>query len=278
MSSGAGHPHDDPENWPTVPPGPSMPAGGGGPMGDGPGMGDDGMDDGGMGDGGFLGDPDAGPSTHTCDLFEQQCPSGQKCAPWITDGGGSPNATHCIDVVAEPAGKGEPCRYLGEALGPGGDDCDEGLVCWDLDEEGEGLCIALCSGSSAQPTCEDPNDVCVGKDFMLCFPRCTPLDDNCPVGCGCYAANETFGCFPDASGEEGQQGDACDFLNACDPGLGCVGAQGVDGCPLGGLGCCTSYCELGVGDCPAPHECVPWFSEGEASPLYENLGACVTVP
>ena len=87
---------------------------------------------------------------------------------------------------------------------------------------------------------------------------------------------DNFICDFDASGEEGQYGDACAFINVCDYGLFCAAQETVPDC-VSGDGCCSPYCDLTQPNtCPgAPlQECVPWYNEGMAPPGQENIGAC----
>lgn len=235
--------------------------------------GDDGVD--GDDDGNtFIMEPDGGGSSYECDLYGvNTCGAGRKCA--IVWGGTSPVGTVCAQIAPDPAQRNETC--FATAVDGATDDCDDGLVCWDQDGEGQGLCVQLCDGPAASPSCPDPNDMCVGKDLALCFPRCYPLDDNCPAGCGCYPVNNELSCAPDASGDMGAYGDECEFLNVCDPGNVCLEASHVPGCG-GAVGCCAEFCDLLDPACPDTElgvECVPWFEEDEARPGYENLGACV---
>ncbi len=74
------------------------------------------------------------PDSGECDAFAQECPEGQKCAPYADDGGSTWNNTKYVDVAEDPAQVGEPC--VAEEFGLGGiDDCDVGLFCWDVDEQ-----------------------------------------------------------------------------------------------------------------------------------------------
>jgi hypothetical protein len=233
------------------------------------------------GDGGFTVEPDLGALGAGCDTFAQDCPAGQKCVPHANDGGWTPNATRCVDIHPDAAGQGEPC-WTGNTASSGYtgiDNCGFGMICWDVDPETNvGLCLSLCEGSGEHMYCSDPDMACVGKDVNLCFPKCRPLEDNCPAGCGCYAVNDTLACAPDASGDMGAYGDACEFVNVCDPGNVCLGAAAIPSCPEGAYGCCTEFCDLDAPECPDAElgvECVPWFEQGTAPPEYENLGVCV---
>lgn len=237
----------------------------------------DGIDDDGLG---FISFRDGGPIATECDIYSQDCAVGEKCMPYANDGGSAWNATGCFAIAADPVGKNESCSNLGNGV-DGLDTCDIGLMCWDVDEQGEGMCVPFCSGSADNPTCEDPGEECsTGKTFQLCLPACHPLGDwadpACPVGCACYPMSDTFFCAPDASGELGQQGDPCEFINACDPGHACVGADALSEC-VGAVGCCTSYCDLEQNTCASfgeGLECVPWFTPGMAPPGMSSIGIC----
>jgi hypothetical protein len=231
--------------------------------------------------GGFLDEPDLGANGEGCDIFSQDCPGPhQKCALFANDGSSTPNATHCVGIFDEPAKKGEPCwtANTSDSGLTGIDSCDFGLMCWDVDPEtGIGLCLALCEGDEGHPTCFDPDEACASK-MPVCFPRCRPLEGNCPAGCGCYPVGDMLTCSPDASGDMGAYGDPCEFTNVCDPGNVCAGAEAVPSCPDGSAGCCTEFCDLTAPDCPEAElgvECLPWYEEGAAGAGYENLGVCV---
>ncbi len=110
--------------------------------------------------------------------------------------------------------------------------------------------------------------------------QCEPLAPSCPQGQGCYPIAGGWACAPDASGRGGQYGDACEFINACDPGLVCISDWAVPGCE-GAFGCCSEICDLqdpaGDGQCPGANEgqvCMPWYSQGAAPTGYENVGIC----
>lgn len=225
----------------------------------------------------FLGcEETGGPVAIECDVFEQNCPDGEKCMPWANDGGLSWNATRCVPIDPDPAGLYEPCTVEGSGVS-GIDSCDLGMICWDVDEDLNGTCWGMCGGSPANPTCEDANSTCtVGGDSILplCVPNCDPLVvDSCDEGQGCYWIDPTFVCAADASGPKlGAAFDPCEFINSCDPGLVCAPSDAVGGCD--GTGCCTPYCDLQQPVCPDPTSCIAFFAEGEAPPGYEDVGLC----
>ena len=226
----------------------------------------------------FIVGHDVDPSEF-CDLFAQDCPAGQKCTLWASDGGNAFDATRCVAIAPNAGAKGDPCWAANDTSAgwTGIDSCDLGTVCWDIDPDtGIGLCIAFCEGDENNPHCPDPDEACsVGKEVALCFPKCLPLEDECPAGCGCYPWNSVLSCFPDASGDMGAYGDPCEFVNVCDPGNICANGAAVPGCES--IGCCTKFCDLTAPDCPDEHlgvRCVPW-DEDETDPDYINLGWCL---
>ncbi len=58
-----------------------------------------------------------------CDLFQQNCPEGEKCASYAEGGGIVWNATKCVPVTGD-AGPGEPCTAVGGGIS-GFDDCPQ---------------------------------------------------------------------------------------------------------------------------------------------------------
>lgn len=224
-----------------------------------------------------TGDDPTGAVGEDCDVYAQDCPPGDKCNPWSDNGGSNWNALGCFPVVPSPDQPGESCTVENSGVS-GFDSCAVGSMCWDVDvETNVGTCVAMCEGSALNPTCSQPGTACTISNegvLNLCLPACDPLAQSCPGGQGCYPVDDTFVCAPDASGGAGQQGDACEFINACEPGTACVeGAAYGAGCFSN---CCTTFCTLGTGfDCPeADQDCIPWFDEGAAPSGFEDVGLC----
>ncbi|MCR9161498.1 MAG: hypothetical protein ACE37F_29990 [Nannocystaceae bacterium] len=219
--------------------------------------------------------PDVG-----CDIWEQNCAEGEKCTAYANDGGAAWNDTRCVPIVDDPGGLYEPCTV--EESGVSGiDTCDLGLMCWNVTEELTGTCQGLCQGSRQDPTCEDESAVCaVSGDatLPLCLSRCDPLDpDTCARNEGCYPTGYGLLCIPDASGRLGGAFDQCEYVNACDPGLSCVGADVVPGCESNS--CCTPFCDLADPVCPEMTTCVPFFEPGQVPDGFESeLGLCAAEP
>ncbi|MBX7082068.1 MAG: hypothetical protein K1X88_22870 [Nannocystaceae bacterium] len=231
---------------------------------------------GGYGGGGFIQDPDGGTPVQ-CSTFEQDCPDGEKCTPWANDGGSSWNATHCTPVDPAPVAIGQACMVEGNGVS-GVDNCGVGAMCWDVDNQTNmGVCVELCSCSELTPVCETDNTACLITNdgvLALCLPVCNPLDPGaCADGDGCFPVDDLFHCAPVAGG--GAPGDECQYINACDPGTFCAAAGSVPGC--GGVGCCSSFCDLAqpANGCLAGQDCLPWYAEGqEPDACLGSVGAC----
>ncbi len=231
-----------------------------------------------MSAGSFVTDPDLSASDD-CDLFVQDCPAGYKCMPWASDGG-TWNATRCSPVADNPAQVDEPCTVEGNAVS-GLDDCELGSMCWDVDPEtNEGVCVPMCIGDSANPSCDDPGRFCaISGDalLILCLPRCNPLVQDCPEGQACYPVQEELGCSFYA-GDEGFPGAPCEFINACEPGTYCAHAYLVPGCE-GASGCCSPFCSLADPEPPCldGQTCVPFYAEVNEVPGFDDVGVCAVM-
>lgn len=228
---------------------------------------------------GFICEFDLPPDNFNCPGTQQldpECPEGFKCTVE-----GSVGDTQCVEVAPDPKGLYEPCTVMGDALS-GFDDCGVGMLCWDVNERGQGTCIGMCDGDSdSECVCADPKaepSWCQECAVGLCFPGCDPVLQDCNDGNGCYPVNDGFLCAPDASEDAGQVNDPCEFVNVCDPGLACIdSATASAACdPKLSAGCCQPFCAFPGAACPNPdQECVPWFEAGQAPEGQENIGICV---
>lgn len=213
-----------------------------------------------------------------CDVFKQDCPGGTKCAAKAGDGGGSWNTTTCTPVTGDGA-PGEAC--VAEDGLNGADDCRKGAMCWDVDKETLiGTCVELCTGTADSPMCSNEAEVhcAISNDGVLnlCLPVCDPLMQGCAGDDLCIPIGETFQFVLDASGEEGQTFDPCEFMNACDAGLLCLNPAAATECDPNVGGCCLPFCDLSAPNaaCPgAGQSCVP-FHEDVAPPEFMNVGVC----
>lgn len=219
-----------------------------------------------------------------CDPFAQDCPECQKCNPYADDGGGAWNSNKCVFVVRDPDQVGEPCTAPGGG-NDGNDTCDHGAMCWDVDAENNGICVALCTGGAQNGVCADPEKTCVvdGAGILpLCLDRCDPLMSDCPGDELCiHHSNGTgFVCLLDASGDGGQAHTPCMFANSCDPGLVCANVEAAEECDQNQQGCCQPFCDLTIPDPDSQcsgvgQQCLPFFDDmNPAPPGDEDVGYC----
>jgi hypothetical protein len=195
-----------------------------------------------------------------CDVFAQNCPDGEKCAPVMIDDFGAWNASRCVPILDTDM-PGDPCTATSVAEGL--DSCVKGAMCFHVDKEDHGICFAQCAGTPDAPMCPKNSDCAIADlGFLaLCIPRCDPLLQDCAKGYACYPINDGFTCAPDASGDTGKANDPCEFINVCDAGLWCADAAEVGaGCLPGSMGCCTPFCKFPGGTCPNPdQQCIQWY-------------------
>jgi len=227
----------------------------------------------------FIITPDIGDNGPIqCDIWAQDCPPGQKCAAWADGGGGAWNSTRCVEITGDAA-PGEPCSSTGGGLS-GKDDCAFGAMCWDIDQNNHGTCIALCTGTESSPLCPPSSRCGISSDGVLnlCYPTCEPLLQDCPGDDLCIPNPDgtSFTCVLDASGDEGQTNDPCELDNACDKGLICLDTTLASiACDPGSTGCCTPFCTFPDSPCPNPdQQCVQFFDPMTVPPGYESVGVC----
>lgn len=229
----------------------------------------------------FIPQLDAGAAVE-CDVWQQDCPEGEKCMPWASDGGISWNATRCSPIVGDSVQPGDSCTAEGGPLS-GIDNCELGAMCWNIDgETNTGTCVGFCEGSAQQPSCGTAGTECsISLDgvLILCLPSCDPILQNCPTDAeACYPGVEGgFQCYPDYSGATGAYADPCGHTNDCDPGLFCTFSSIVPEC-ASDL-CCSEFCDLSEPNPDASctgegQSCIPWYEAGTAPPGDEDIGYC----
>lgn len=235
----------------------------------------------------FIPIPDANPDW--CDIFAQDCPEGQKCAPVSLDGDNALEDNRCVPVVADPDRPGEPCTLLGTGV-DGLDTCEEGSMCYWIDPQTKiGTCTSHCLGDPRASFCPPaPVANCWGTEQLcyiaadgaltLCLRTCDPLLHDCPGGGHCqHYEGFVFGCF------EGDQdvpfAAACSNSFECAAGSLCGESDVAVECDPNVTGCCTPFCDLAdPAPCPGVGQvCVP-FEQDDASQVCENLGVCRLPP
>ncbi|MCX4247552.1 ribulose phosphate epimerase [Paraliomyxa miuraensis] len=212
-----------------------------------------------------------------CDLWQQDCPAGEKCTAWASDGGSEWNATRCSPIARDPGGPGDPCTMMGSPTS-GLDDCDLGSMCWGVDPTTlEGTCVSHCQGPEADPICDPATSCVIANDgaLVLCLPLCDPLaPDACPAGEACLTTDRDDDPVCISAGIEVQP---CGEV-ACSMGEACLDDALIEACM--GFGCCTPWCDLNAADpdaaCAAvpAHACLPYHEAGTAPMGLEHLGVC----
>ncbi|EDM77332.1 hypothetical protein PPSIR1_26483 [Plesiocystis pacifica SIR-1] len=208
---------------------------------------------------GFIPDDDSTGGPPPCDLFEQDCPPGEKCVPYSSTGGGAIwDATKCVQILGDQA-QDEPCNYDGVVLAT--DDCDATSMCWNVNAEGQGTCHSFCIGSADNPSCPEPSDpqACGGYSCLIsgsgvisiCVASCDPLDQSaCGDGLACYWAGNGFECV--FTTQDIATGQPCGFINDCEPGNICVNAEELPSCDSDA--CCAEFCDLDANGEPCSQE------------------------
>lgn len=210
----------------------------------------------------MIDEPDFGTAGPPCDLWDQDCPPGNKCISAERDSAAW-GATRCSPIVESPLAVGEPCVVAGvdDSLV---DECEAGAMCSYSGSSPGGVCQAFCLGTEATPTCADPCSACVISDTTLAFCTgfCSPLAQDCDGTRMCVAYASAFLCAPDVSDDLGAPGDPCLFINVCDPGSYCADRFAIPGCKTDG--CCTPFCDV-----DAPDTCGSALPGTQCTPLFE---------
>lgn len=232
---------------------------------------------------------DASPSI--CDVFDQDCGVGKKCLP--------AQVSHiavvleddnpwCAPLAPARVGFAETCSVDFSAhqdTATSYDDCDEGLLCWGVGDDGIGHCDQLCTGSAQAPMCPDGYFCAMGNGLngVVCVPHCDPLAQDCPYPTdGCVLLGDEWGCYPRDVDSIGTSGRPCSFPNDCAPSFACVDESDFSGCSNSFGGCCARLCDQS--DAVADTTCAPdgpdfscgtWLAEGDAPGGHDGLGICI---
>lgn len=216
-----------------------------------------------------------GGPTVACDVWAQDCPAGQKCAPYQGDGSSWWDGLECVPVVDDPAQPGEPCTLTN---GPtsGADDCALGAYCKVDQPDNHGTCVPLCAGSADAPVCPAVHSCVQYNDvYNECTPWCDPIAQECSFDYKCIAWDDGWLCVPGGVVSEWNH-QPCDYLNDCEAGLVCVAPDAALECDPMFSGCCEALCDVTAENlCTgAGQTCQAWYTPGEAPPGYENVGVC----
>lgn len=188
---------------------------------------------------------------------------------------GTPPNASTSPATALPA---PPC-FAPEGGTGGIDDCAFGSMCWNVDENKQGTCVAQCTGDVIAPVCPLGFSCAVSAEaiLILCLPFCDPLIQDCPGGDPCIPNADVFFCGLDASGEMGAVNDPCEFINSCDQGLACIpSADASAACDPDTQGCCQPFCKFPGAPCPNPdQQCTQWYDPMmPIPPGFEDVGIC----
>lgn len=201
--------------------------------------------------------------------------------PYSGDGDFSWESLKCVDVKPNPGQVGDDCMAEGGVSGI--DDCDKGLMCWDVDPmTNVGVCVAMCVGSPDAPSCDSNDASCLISNMgvlTLCLPKCDPLVQDCAGDNLCIPNPQdgaAFLCLLDASGDEGQEFDPCQYINSCDKGFFCAVPTLANECDPNSTGCCLPFCDITMMPMcnGAGQECLPWYGMDTPAPGYEDVGYC----
>lgn len=237
---------------------------------------DDALDTSGAESIGYIIDPDGGCVSLTCDVWAQDCAPGEKCLPWSPGGDGAPGncaGARCSEVDRDPKAPGEPCTAA--APWSGIDDCEIGAYCWNVDARThEGICVAQCIGSEAQPACEDASLSCFQLEHTsvtACVAECDPLAPDCgPDGSCVFSAGNDQGplCVSHDLQVPTGIGTECLPELGCGDGFACLTGSSLDSCASDW--CCAALCDLSAPACVGENtECV------SIPPALDPIGACV---
>jgi hypothetical protein len=208
----------------------------------------------------------SGEMTAACDPMQQDCPDGEKCVPWASQGGNW-DATKCVPVNGDNM-VGEACQYGGVVEST--DDCDENGWCFAADEQGAGTCYGFCGSGES---CPDGQHCLVANDesIAVCIDACVPHhSENCAAETACVAIEDAFVCLPI---ETLPQDAPCSLGDYCALGQACVPGVQLDSCAA--ENCCTDWCDTSEPDpCTVPLTCQPYWPQGQAPAGLETAGIC----
>ena len=165
----------------------------------------------------------------------------------------------------------------GSALS-GNDTCAAGSICFYVDADELGTCIAFCTGTPEAPECAEGKSCTIYNDGVLplCHALCDPLTQDCLSDTDSCLPTipEAYVCLPDASMDMAPYGSPCQFNSECNPGLLCLEAGSVPEPDCDASKCCSPMCSITASEpCPgAGQTCEAIFDP--QPPGYEDVGVC----
>jgi len=213
-----------------------------------------------------------------CDPWVQDCPPGEKCNWYASDGIGAWDKTKCFAVMESTVPLWSECSVVGNS-NSGLDNCERGAMCWDVDLVNEiGHCVSLCMGAPGEVECP-PKTFCriYSNGVALCLESCDPIVQNCTIpGDICIAGDVmVFTCGNDPSSAAGEVHDPCESQYDCSPGFLCLPPSSAVECNPENSGCCEPFCDkILPNSCPGQGQsCVSYFPD-PVPPEYAHVGYC----
>lgn len=201
-----------------------------------------------------------GAPARDCDpLRNTGCAVAEKCSLLVESEDPFVATVTCVPSGNIPLGR--PCGF--GAPGPlGFDDCLPGSFCLD------GLCTSICAPESgcagADEACVEHGGVFEDRGLGLCTRLCDPLSaTGCAPAQGCYLGLGSGQSTCHGAGGLGQ-GQVCEYIDACAPGLGCVLLD-----PDGARTRCTAMCDPATATTVSGQTC--------AQALGTGAPACVAI-
>lgn len=209
---------------------------------------------------------DGATSYGPCDPFSNAgCASGQKCA--ALQQSDKTLALGCGDKGTNT--EGATCKQTVTSGTQTGDDCSDGLACFNLG--GQTTCHRICalSGTDTCPgteTCSVGVNNLVGAGLLFCQGTipCHALDQTgCPADQACFFVDQKGSiCAPPGIA---QPGGTCVHANDCAKGATCI--------TINGIGTCYSFCSTASGGTPGCSGGTTCTVPPGAS-VEPNLGTC----
>lgn len=172
-----------------------------------------------------------------CDIWNEDCPEGSKCMPWDNTGGSSTRpsarrstrrrAWRAIGASAAGPTESRQLRQAPAVLVHGQRHGHRSLHQHVHRLRGVAELSERAELRHLEQRLADP-----------VFDGVRPAGAELSDGQICFQGAFDFICDFDASGEEGQYGDACAYINVCDYGLFCATPAAVPGC-VSAEGCCS---------------------------------------